>query len=61
MSIDQSYEACFTRHAAREFDDMFRYITYELDTEKTAKELMREVETSITNVLFQHHRRRIIC
>ena len=29
---------------------MFRYITYELDAEKAAKELMREVETSIANL-----------
>ena len=50
MSIDQPYMVRFTRHAARDLDDMFRYITYELDAEKAAKELMREVETSIANL-----------
>lgn len=50
MSIDQPYAVRFTRHAARDLDDMFRYITYELDAEKSAKELMREVETSIANL-----------
>lgn len=50
MSIDQPYVVHFTRHAARNLDDMFRYITYELDAEKAAKELMREVETSIADL-----------
>lgn len=50
MSIDQPYVVRFTRHAARDLDDMFRYITYELDAEKAAKELMREVEDSIANL-----------
>lgn len=50
MSIDQPYAVRFTRHAARDLDDMFRYITYELDAEKAAKELMREVEDSIANL-----------
>lgn len=50
MSIDQPYAVRFTRHAARDLDEMFRYITYELDAEKAAKELMREVETSIANL-----------
>ena len=50
MSIDQPYAVRFTRHAARDLDDMFRYITCELDAEKAAKELMREVETSIANL-----------
>lgn len=64
MSIDQPYVVRFTRHAARDLDDMFRYITYELDAEKAAKELMREVEDSIANLRefsFLHHRRRMIC
>lgn len=50
MSIDQPYAVRFTRHAARDLDEMFRYISYELDAEKAAKELMREVETSIANL-----------
>ena len=50
MSIDQPYAVRFTRHAARDLDDMFRYITYELDAEKAARELMWEVETSIANL-----------
>ena len=50
MSIDQPYVVRFTRHAARDLDDMFRYITYELCAEKAAKELMREVETSTANL-----------
>lgn len=50
MSIDQPYAVRFTRHAARDLDDMFRYITYELDAEKAARELMREVEDSIANL-----------
>lgn len=50
MSIDQPYAVRFTRYAARDLDDMFRYITYELDAEKAAKELMREVEDSIANL-----------
>lgn len=50
MSIDHPYVVRFTRHAARDLDDMFRYITYELNAEKAAKELMREVETSIANL-----------
>lgn len=50
MSIDQPYAVHLTRHAARNLDDMFRYITYELDAEKAAKELMREVETSIADL-----------
>ena len=50
MSIDQPYVVRFTRHAARDLDDMFRYITYELCAEKAAKELIREVETSIANL-----------
>lgn len=50
MSIDQPYAVRFTRHAARDLDDMFRYIIYELGTEKAAKKLMREVETSVANL-----------
>lgn len=64
MSIDQPYAVHFIRHAAWNLDDMFRYITCELDAEKAAKELMREVETSIADLRefsFLHHRRRMIC
>ncbi|MFR3807129.1 MAG: type II toxin-antitoxin system RelE/ParE family toxin [Enterocloster bolteae] len=50
MSIDQPYAVRFTRHAARDLDDMFRYITYELGAEKAAKKLMWEVETSVANL-----------
>ena len=50
MSIDQPYALRFTRHAARDLDELFRYISYELDAEKAAKELMQEVETSISNL-----------
>lgn len=50
MSIDQPYAVRFTRHAARDLDDMFRYITYDLNAERAAKELMREVEISIVNL-----------
>lgn len=50
MSIDQPYALCFTRHAARDLDELFRYISYESDTEKATKELMREVENSIFNL-----------
>lgn len=50
MSIDQPYALRFTRHAAHDLDELFRYISYELDAEKAAKELMREVETSISNL-----------
>lgn len=64
MSIDQPYAVHFIRHAARNLDDMFRYITCELDAEKAAKELMREVETSIADLRefsFLHRRPRMIC
>lgn len=50
MSTDQPYALRFTRHAAHDLDELFRYISYELDAEKAAKELMREVETSISNL-----------
>lgn len=50
MSIDQPYTLRFTRHAARDLDELFHYISYELDAESAAKELMREVETSIFNL-----------
>ena len=50
MSIDQPYALCFTRHAARDLDELFRYISYKSDTEKATKELMREVENSIFNL-----------
>lgn len=50
MSIDQPYALRFTRHAARDLDELFRYITYELDAENAAKELMREVEAAVANL-----------
>ncbi len=31
MSTDQPYSLRFTRHAVRDLDAMFTYITYELD------------------------------
>ena len=42
MSTDQPYSLRFTRHAVRDLDAMFTYITYELDA-GPAKALMREI------------------
>ena len=51
MSTDQPYSLRFTRHAVRELDAMFTYITYELDAaEPAAKALMREIEHAISNL-----------
>ena len=49
MSTDQPYSLRFTRHAVRDLDAMFTYITYELDAEP-AKALMREIEHAISNL-----------
>ncbi len=50
MSTDQPYSLRFTRHAVRDLDAMFTYITYELDAEPAAKALMREIEHAISNL-----------
>lgn len=50
MRTEQPYVLRFTRHAARDLDKLFRYFSYELDAESAAKALMREVETSISNL-----------
>ena len=47
MSTDQPYSLRFTRHAVRDLDAMFTYITYELDA---AKALMREIEHALSNL-----------
>ena len=49
MSTDQPYSLRFTRHAVRDLDAMFTYITYELDAEP-AKALMLEIEHAISNL-----------
>lgn len=49
MSTDQPYSLRFTRHAVRDLDAMFAYITYELDAEP-AKALMREIEHTLSNL-----------
>ena len=45
MSTDQPYSLRFTRHAVRDLDAMFTYITYELDAAEPAKALMRRLNT----------------
>ena len=50
MSTDQPYSLRFTRHAVRDLDAMFTYITYELDAAEPAKELMREIEHTLSNL-----------
>ena len=50
MSTDQPYSLRFTRHAVRDLDAMFTYITYELDAAEPAKALMREIEHAISNL-----------
>ena len=51
MSTDQPYSLRFTRHAVRDLDAMFTYITYELDAaEPAAKALMREIEHAVSNL-----------
>ena len=50
MSTDQPYSLRFTRHAVRDLDAMFTYITYELDAAEPAKALMREIEHTLSNL-----------
>lgn len=50
MSIEEPYMLRFTRHAARDLDELFQYITYDLEVPQAAKELMNEIEASISNL-----------
>ena len=46
MSTDQPYSLRFTRHAVRDLDAMFTYITYELDAAEPANTPPRRPATT---------------